>query len=198
VTQLLEDFLASGVEPFPDDPYGPGYRCSVELSDGTELPCVMLRRQKSIVDLAVRRFAEEKSGKGIFRSSTEPYRDIVARFVTGGNRVNTYDIKGVRPSRFAIPLSLLQQIESETVMAWTGFVLEMRDGPRFAFGTPFRFAFFDLPNGYDFDDVRDVINHSYLDDNGEICSIRADTEKWRSSISASKVYRDKPFFDCFV
>jgi len=48
-------------------------------------------------------------------------------------------------------------------MSWTGFVLEMTGGQRFAFGTQFLTAFFDLPEGYGFESVKAVINHSYLD-----------------------------------
>ena len=53
-----------------DDPiYGPQCRRSVTLKDGLLLPCVILRRAKPTVDLALRRFDEEKQGKGIFGRS---------------------------------------------------------------------------------------------------------------------------------
>ena len=79
MTRLLEEFVEGGIEPFPDNAYGPGYRCSAELLDGTFLPCVMIRRRKFIVELAERRLAEEKGGAGIFRSSTDPHREMHTR-----------------------------------------------------------------------------------------------------------------------
>jgi hypothetical protein len=196
--QVLEEFIEAGIDPFPDSACGPGYRCSAQLVDGTFLPCVIIRQRKFIVDLAERRLAEERSGTGIFRNSSDPYREILAHFVASGNRVNAYNIKRPTTSRFAIPLSVLEQVRGETVMSWTGFVLEMTDGRSFAFGTTFLTAFFDLPEGYEFENVKAVINHSYLDEEGRVRLIREDAEKWRNSFSKCVVYREKPYFDCFV
>ncbi|HEY6240804.1 MAG TPA: hypothetical protein VIW78_08195, partial [Burkholderiales bacterium] len=56
----IVEYLKSGVEEFPDSAYGPGYRCSAYLTDGTFLPCVMLRSSVTTVQLALRRFEEEK------------------------------------------------------------------------------------------------------------------------------------------
>ena len=138
MSTTISQFLSSGVEPFPDSIYGAGFRCSAYLTDGTYLPCVMLRSAAPLAELALRRFEEEKGGRGMFRSDkTEAYKKIVGHFVSGGNRVNHYDIAKVEPSRFAIPLSLLRQIEGETTMSWTGFTLKMNDGKYFAFGTTF-------------------------------------------------------------
>jgi hypothetical protein len=198
MTQVLEEFIEAGIDPFPDSTYGPGYRCSAQLVDGTFLPCVIIRQRKFIVDLAERRLAEERSKTGIFRNSSDPYREMLAHFVASGNRVNAYNIKRPTTSRFAIPLSVLEQIQGETVMSWTGFVLEMTDGHSFAFGTTFLTAFFDLPEGYGFENVKAVTNHSYLDEEGRVRPIREDAEKWRNSFSRCVVYREKPYFDCFV
>lgn len=198
MTQLLEDFIRSGVTSIPADHNGEGWRCSAVLGDGTTLPCVMLRRRKAVVDLAVRRLAEESRGKGVFGRLNDPYRDMLAHFVTKGNRVNDYDITEVTPSRYAIPLDLLEKIQGETVMSWTGFVLEMNDGQRFAFGTTFLFAFFNLPEGYEFSDVRAVHNHSYVGESGELLSIRGNQKAWFDTFKNLKVYREKPYFDCFL
>ena len=141
---------------------------------------------------------EEKRGTGVFSNSSDPYRDMLGHFVTKGNRVNAYDIKHPTASRFAIPLSVLKQIQGETIMSWTGFVLEMTDGREFAFGTPFLMAFFDLPGGYGFDNVKRVINHSYLGEDGRVRAIRDDIDTWRNSFSRCVVYREKPYFDCFL
>lgn len=151
--EISEYIKKSGEEPFSDSSYGDGYRCSAYLKDGLFLPCVIIRKNKQYVDLACQRFEEEKSGKSIFKNNKNGYRDIVKSFVDGGNRVNHYDIKSVQKSRFTIPMSLLNQIQGETVMSWTGFVFEIKDGNMFSFGSSFLFAFFDLPNEYDFDSV---------------------------------------------
>jgi hypothetical protein len=194
----LKEFVASGETPFPDQIYGPGYRCSAELKDGTTLPCVIIRQRAPLVDLAQRRLEEEKKRKGIFRSSGNPYRELLSSFLTKGNKVNEYDIARVFPSRYAIPLSLLKQIQGETVMSWTGFVFEMNNGEKFAFGTDFYTAFFDLPSGYEFDDVKSVFNHSYINRDGELRSIHQDRDVWAKSFATYVVHRARPFFECFI
>ena len=85
--------------------------------------------------------------------------------------MNHYDITKVGPSRYAISPSLLKQIHGETTMSWTGFVLEMQDGNLVAFGTTFSMEFFDIPDGYSFDNVVAVHNHSYVSPNGELRSL---------------------------
>jgi hypothetical protein len=197
MSKVISQFLKSGVEPFPDSIYGVGFRCSVYLTDGTYLPCVMLRSATPLVDLAVRRFEEEKRGRGIFRSDkTEGYKTIVSQFVASGNHVNHYDIAKVEPSRYAIPLSLLRQIEGETTMSWTGFALEMNDGKCFAFGTTFLTEFFNLPDGYAFADVARVHNHSYVSQAGDLRPINQGMSPQPPDYDASQVYRERPYFVC--
>ena len=71
-------FLKDNIEPIEDQNYGPGYRASAVLTDGTPIPCVIFRNPKTIVEPAMRRFDQERSGKGIFsRSSGLGYKDIV-------------------------------------------------------------------------------------------------------------------------
>jgi hypothetical protein len=198
MTANLVEFATTSGSQFPADHLGKGFRCSATLTDGTLLPCVMLRGRKAIIELAERRIREEGSGKGVFGLKADPSKEMLAHFVTSGNRVNAYDIASVEPSKFAIPLGLLNQIHGETVMAWTGFVFIMKDGTAFSYGTSFSFEFFDVPDGYSFDDVIEVRNHSFVDGEGIISSIHDDTERWRESFGKIKVYREKPFFDCFV
>jgi len=193
MTADLSAFASNCVDPFPADHYGKGVRCSVTLKDGTHLPCVMLRAREVAVDLAARRILEEGRGKGVFARKPDPSREIIAQFVTKGNRLNSYDVADVEPSRFAI-----QRVEGETVMSWTGFVFVMKDGKAFSFGTTFLYQFFDLPSGYSYADVDQVHNHSYVSDDGKITLIRHDTELWKGALSRMKVYREKPFFDCFL
>lgn len=197
MNQSIESYLKSGVEPWPDQIFGDGYRCSAYLTDGTFLPCVMLRKTEPTLELALRRFEEEKRGKGVFRQGgTDAYRSIVRSFVAGANRLNAYDIATVELSRFAIPLSLLNQIEGETTMAWTGFVLEMKDGRRFAYGTTFGVEFFSLPNEYDFSDVSRVHNHSYVSPSGEVRSLIQGLSPQPADYDASSVLRERPYFVC--
>jgi hypothetical protein len=91
--------------------------------------------------------------------------------VASGNRINDYDVVDAAPSRFAPPLALLKQIHGETTMAWTGWVFEMRDGRMFPYGSSFSMKFFQLPDGYSFDDVAKVHNHSFLSTAGELLTL---------------------------
>jgi len=193
----ISEFINSGEQPWPDSNYGDGYRCSAYLKDGLFLPCALIRKNTQYVELACRRFEEEKSGKSIFKSNKNGYREIVKSFVASGNRVNNYDIDSVEKSRFAIPMSLLNQIHGETVMSWTGFVFEMDDGKLFSFGSTFLFAFFNLPDGYNFDNVVKVHNHSFVSDSGELVSIRG-IKDFEKQYNPSKVYRERPYFECYI
>jgi len=195
MSRVLLEYIKSGAEPWPDQTYGDGYRCSAYLKDGTYLPCVMLRRSAPLTALAMRRFEEEKKGKGIFRS-TNGYEEIVKTFVVAGNRVNGYDIDRVEPSRFAIPLSLLQRVKGETTMGWTGFVLEMRDGKLFPFGTTFLAEFFNIPEAYTFEDVAAVHNHSYVSASGELRPLSQGMSDLPADYDPSSVNRERPYFTC--
>jgi hypothetical protein len=197
MSKLLLDYIRSGVEPIRDSIYGNGYRCSVHLTDGTYLPCVILRNGGPVTDLALRRFEEEKKGKGIFRNN-DAYKRIVAHFLTSGNRVNAYDIERVEPSRFAIPLRLLSQIHGETTMSWTAFVLEMRDGMKLAFGTTFLFEFFNLPQPYTYNDVVAVHNHAYVSKTGELMQLRHGFTEQPTDYDRAAVHREMPYFVCYA
>lgn len=193
----IAEYLKSGVEEFPDSNFGPGYRCSAYLTDGTFLPCVMLRSSVSTIQLALRRFEEEKKGRGVF-GNKGGYERIVKTFVAGGNRVNSYDISRVEPSRYAIPRALLRQIHGETTMSWTGFVFEMNDGRMFSFGTTFSAEFFSLPELYGFADIKTVHNHSYVSKTGELKSLREGYTETPNDYDYSSVFREKPYFICYT
>lgn len=201
MNDILNEFISETNDEWPDTIYGAGYRCSVDLIDGTHLPCVMLRRPKEMVSLAIRRIEEEMKGEGVFSNKKGAYRKIVELFVTDGNRINAYDIKSISPSQFALPTSLLSQIHGETVMSWTGWVFEMKDGKLFSYGTTFLFEFFHLPKGYEFSDVSAVHNHSYLDTQGSIKLIRGDNDgmiNYKHSDRSAPLYRERPYFTCYV
>jgi hypothetical protein len=194
---ILQEFVKSAAEPFPDTTFGDSFRCSVYLKDGTYLPCVMLRRYEPTIRLAMRRFKEEKKGKGIFGFGKDGYENIVKTFLTSGNRIAAYDVARVEASRFAMPLELIRKIEGETTMGWTGFVLEMRDGAMFAFGTSFGAEFFALPDGYSFGDVVSIHNHAYLTGHAEMKALAQGMHEPPADYDLSKVYRDRPYFICY-
>jgi hypothetical protein len=157
----------------------------------------MLRRSAPVTALALRRFEEEKRGKGMFRSTSSAYEEIVQTFVATGNRINAYDLARVQPSRFAIPLSLLKQVQGETTMGWTGFVFEMGDGRLIPFGTTFLAEFFNIPEPYSFKDVVAVHNHSYVSATGELRRLSEGMSEQPADYDPSSVNRERPYFVCY-
>lgn len=193
------NFLKAEVEPVPDQAYGPGYRASVLLEDGTFLPCVMFRNPEMITDLALRRFEQEKSGKSIFGGSKEAaYRNIVRHFITTGNRISDYQIAKVLPCRWAFPYEFLGEIDGETTMGWTAFSVRMKDGKHFSFGTSFRWEFFSMPEGYSGEDFAELIPHSYVRPSGELGYFRRASVSDPDEYDHARVFRERPFFECFL
>ena len=188
--------ITSRVEPLNDSIYGPRYRCSLTLKDGTFLPCAVIQSKGRLVELAKRRIKDEMQGRGCL-GGVDPYGQIVASFVTGGNRINDYDVASSDVSKYAIPLSLLTQIHGETTMGWTGWVFRMRDGQLFSYGSSFRMEFFQLPDGYDFSDVTEVINHSFVDSAGAVVGLRQG-EVLPAHYPPTNVFRERVFFTCVV
>ena len=190
-------FLKDNIEPIPDQIYGDGYRAAVTLTDGLYLPCVLFRSSDKLVELAVRRFKEERSGKSVFaRSSGMGYKEIVKTFVATGNCINHYSIAKVEASDFAFPLQTLRQINGETKMGWTGFIATMKDGKQFAFGTSFLVDFFTMPQGYLPTDITEIINHSYFDKQGQLKSYHSPDVY--QEFDRSMVYRERPYFECYL
>lgn len=172
------EFVKKYVEPLPAyPPYGERYRVSAMMTDGTSLPCVVIESAPRIIDLALKRFEET-------RTSLDPYsgyRAIVNSFVTSGNRVNDYDLKQLAISPYAMPPSRIQEIKGGTSMGWTGFCVRMKDGMEFRFGTTFLVEFFDMPPGYSAADILRVFPE-----------VHGEEEKQK------RVYREKPFFTCYL
>jgi hypothetical protein len=192
-------FLKDHIEPLHDEIYGPGYRASAYLTDGTYLPCVLFRNPDPIVKLAIRRFKDEQSGNGIFsKSSGLGYPDIVKTFVAKGNCISDYDIDRVEKSPFAFPLTVQQQIQGETAMSWTGFVARMKDGKHVGFGSTFRWEFFNMPDGYSVEDIDEIINHSYVLQTGEVRAHKVPFVQPPDDYKDAVVYRERPFFECFI
>jgi len=177
----LEDivsFVTANVEPLPAfPPYGERYRVSATLSDNTFLPCVVIEGARHTVDLAIKRFQETRNSSDIYIG----YVAIVKNFVTHGNTVNDYDLREISQSSFAIPLARMREISGETSMGWTEFSAIMRDGKEYRFGTTFLTEFFDLPAGYNASDIVRIVP-----------AVRGQAR------SVEAVYREKPFFTCYV
>jgi hypothetical protein len=194
MTSPFEEII-SNVEPLPDPIYGPRYRCQLTLKDGTLLPCAVLQSKSKVVELAKRRIKEELSGKGRI-GGPDPYGQILSVFVAGGNRVNDYAVTSAIQSRFAPPLALLRQIHGETTMAWTGWVFEMKDGSLFSYGSSFNMEFFDLPNGYTFEDVIKVHNHSFVLD-GTLRTLK-EGSVLPANYDRANLLRERQFFTCYI
>jgi len=195
----MNDFakeIISTVEPLEDSTYGPLYRCSLTLKDGTFLPCAVLQSKERLVEWAKRRISEEMNRQNR-ATDDDPFGRIVSVFTVGGNRINDYDVLSATPSKYAIPRSLLQQIHGETTMGWTGWVFRMKDGRLFSYGSDFQMEFFQLPDGYDFTDVESVINHSFVDAGGVVASLQRGAHLPRGYRTDS-VFRERPFFRCAV
>lgn len=188
--------IVSRIEPISDSIYGPRYRCSLTLNDGTQIPCAVLQSKAKQIELAKRRIKEEMSGRGKI-GGPDPYGQIISVFAAGGNRINEYEVASVAPSPYAPPLALLSEIHGETTMAWTGWVFEMKDGNFFAFGSSFSMEFFNLPEGYSFADVVKVHNHSFLSDSGDLISLERGA-RLPENYRPGKIFRERICFTCYI
>ena len=190
-------YLKNNIEPLEDKLLGEGYRASVHLVDGLLLPCVVFRNPTKTIELAIRRFREEQSGRGISRSKNG-YKEIVEHFITRGNRINVYDIASIKESDFAFPVSILKQIRGETIMSWTGFAAKMKDGKHFGFGTAYGCTFFHMPDGYSAKDIDEIVNHSYVLKTGELSPHKITYANFSDVYKDTIVYRERPFFECYI
>jgi hypothetical protein len=194
--ERFQSVLAS-VEPLLDSIRGPRYRCAITLKDGTHLPCAVLRSKQKIIELAKRRIREESSGKGMLRLLPDPYGEILSTFVADRNCIDDDNVAFAALSKFAPPPSLLKRIHGETTMGWTGWVFEMKDGKRFQFGSKYSMEFFHLPDGYSFDDVTEVHNHSYLSSDGALQSLKRGG-MLPDDYKPATIFRERIFFTCYI
>ena len=144
---------------------------------------VVFANATKIIDLAIKRFSE---------TANHEYQNrlVVGSFVARRGAVPIYDVSTVELSPYAWPEGLLRQIYGETTMGWTSFTAKMTDDKIFAFGTPFNFEFFDLPDGYSYNDIAEIHSGMVVTDTG--------SEEPYSHDWSRKCFRDKPFFYCYT
>ena len=182
-------FLKESIIPFENNMYGKGFKSSVYLTDGTYLPCVIFYNSAKIISLSIKSFKAEKS--------ISSYNKIKS-FVAKGNRLNAYDISKIEKSKFTFPTSIHRQIQGETSMGWTGFVVKMKDGKSFSFGTSLFSDFFHMPDNYSGDDAQEIVNHSYISKKGDICSLKSQMSYEENEYYELNVFRERTFFECFI
>ena len=181
--EKIAKFLLENVKPLKDSVFGDYYRASAYLRDGTYLPCVMFANPTKLIYLAIRRFAETAKNE-------YEHRLVAGSLVASKSAVPIYNVANVELSPYAWPEEILRQIHGGTTMGWTSFTAKMKDGKIFAFGTPFNFEFFDLPEGYTYEDIVEIHSGMIVDESG--------VEKEFSHDWSRKCYRDKPFFHCYT
>jgi hypothetical protein len=181
---LLNALKDLGIEEVPQEFGGPGFRCAAWLKDGTYLPCVFVQRIGPYADRRREMIEAEFRGVGSHKLFPDPVRESIKGELIWSNRVACHHIDRIEPSRFAIPMSLLEQVRGETAMALWLFALETADERRFGFtgGHLAQMMFFDLPNDVQFSDFVNVCN---VDRNKRL-------PKCEGSFSA------RIFFDCIA
>jgi hypothetical protein len=94
-------------------------------------------------------------------------------------------------------MPLLKQIHGETTMGWTGWVFRMKDGRLFSYGSTFNMEFFQLPEGYGFSDVAEVVNHAFVGPTGSVLPLQQGAGL-PPNYPHSSVLRERVFFTCAV
>jgi hypothetical protein len=183
-SEEIINFLRENVEPINDTIYGNVYCASVCFKDNTVINCVQFINAEKFINLAIKRFAE-----------CHYTYDIIKHFVIKGNCINDHDIKKIMKSKYTFTKEILNKIKGETLMSWTGFVVEMDDGKLFNFSALFDFCFFDFPENYTTKNIKNIINHSFVAENGNIINYRENELK---NLDDIKIYREKPYFKCYV
>ncbi|MBC7768700.1 MAG: hypothetical protein H7124_07925 [Phycisphaerales bacterium] len=178
---LLARLAQTGIEEVPVEFGGPGHRCSVWLTDGTHLPCILMERVGPYADRLREIVDQELRGEGSYALTANPVREALKTQFAGSNHVTLHDVARIEPSPFAIPMRLLRQVSGETATDLWLFSLETADARRFTFrGSHLaQMLFFDLPEGVHFGDFTKVHN-------------------LRRGRSSGPTFEARPFFRCLV
>ena len=134
---------------------GNRYRCGAILKDDMVLPCVVVADEEYRVKQALARFDETRLNPNLHKSVG--YEATVRNFVSTGNRINFWDIQGLTVTQEAIPMEHLANIGGETAMGFTAFIVTMKDGRQFCFGTDYNVEFFSFPEGYCSSDIEKIV-----------------------------------------
>jgi len=194
--------ILSSVEPILEPIYGPLYRCSLTLRDGMHIPCAVLQSKPRYIEVMKMLLDDALARKRLWLQGADdlevdPYDSTLSSFISETNIVKDSDIASVEISPYATPPSLINYIQEETLMGWTGWVLEMNDGKRFAYGAEHSKYFVELPDGYGFTNLARVYRHSYLSDDGQLCSLeraRRPPDKYQEM----KLLRERNYFTCYI
>ncbi|HRH38415.1 MAG TPA: hypothetical protein PK760_08725, partial [Flavobacteriales bacterium] len=89
-------------------------------------------------------------------------------------------------------------LEGETTMSWTGFAGKLKAGRYLGLGTNFKADFFSLPDDVDFDDVIEIINHSYVLKSGELRAHTVPFVTPPDDYQDAVIHRERPAFECFL
>ena len=82
-------------------------------------------------------------------------------------------------------------------MSWTGWVFEMKDGKLFSYGSGFLMEFFNLPEGYTFDNVAKVHNHSFVSEDGSLVNLQRGG-RLPTDYRPENLLRERIFFTCYI
>jgi hypothetical protein len=146
------------------------FRCSARLLDGTYLPCLVLREAAAEVEMVLSGWRASRLAEP--PSSDEVYESNFKAIAVGGSRVSLEQIRELETSPYAISWDLLQTLPGEVDWHLLTFTGVMDDGARFLFHTSMTVAFFEMPEGYSAQRVRQVIpaaggiEHAYREREG--------------------------------
>lgn len=195
----LQAYFEKHKEPGDGDE-GETCRCSVILTDGLKLPCVVLKPAAPRVASVITRLEDERAGNSIIRVPGDAYIAAVAAFTALDSQISPHQIAEVRPSPYAIPWDLMNRVEGETLMGWTAWVFEMTDGALFPYATSFSCEFFGLPEGYTFADVAQVHSGFYVNAKGGLSRVLDDVDSYWAAYEAGTVprpFENRPYFICY-
>ncbi len=182
--KTLVDFLISNTEAIPTRFYGKQYRASAYLEDGTYLPCVLFSDRNKMLALYEERLNE-------LQAKTVQFRQSLGSFTMSGSRVDSYDIAQLEVSKYAMPQNWVNKIIGETSMGWTCFVVEMKDGKLFNYGTSFAREFFNVPLGYTFADFNEIYSDMIAMPDGTVVS-------GRGANQPVEFIRERSHFICYL
>jgi hypothetical protein len=71
------------------------------------------------------------------------------------------------------------------------------DSKLFSYGSGFGMEFLNLPEGYEFDDVLKVHNHSFISNEGRLSSLERGS-RLPADFGQSNMFRERVFFEVYI